>query len=741
MRTLQLACLLLLLLLGCSTTPGACPEGRELKDGFCTRVACAAGERLVDGACVAIACPAGATLQGDTCSFDDETPPVTTASPGAGTYAGAVDVQLVADEPAVIFYTLDGSEPDDTSPSGASPVSVTVDATADLRFFAVDAAGNEEGEKTLSYVIDSEAPGDISGLTATIGPPDVDLSWTNPAIIGGVLVVRGRAEPLGWQPQNGVTYQVGEIVAPGVTVISTAEITSLNDPTPWGDISTYALWAFDDVLNYSANAATAAVTLPVPRQPMTVTVDLTDGTLDATSPPDMGVSVGVELTPALDAMNLVLDVTNLTPSPMYSIKAIFTNVSAGTVEGTTPYDGDPAVYFGANALGPGSSFNRKVSIAGIPNGTTNITIELELATHPLVITSGFKSGEQITMNDSSFGNFAHNARFGFFEGYQPQNNRGGLTVGAALSPDGLRLYATAHNMPEVKVFDLETMEQVLSSGNLGGLGTPPTGGARMAMSPDGQFVYVTLTDAIHGGQELFGCTNRPDGNCPITNVHLVKLNADDLTEVGRLTLESNINNTASPSAVGMAPAVSPDGTRVAVPVDLLGRLHFVDATTMQSVWGISTTTNRPRAAAIKPDNGVVYLHNKNAELSIVNTSTQVETQLTGTGFGGTSDHGSMQYGPDGMLYVTRFRNNSAPAPGVLRIDTSDNTIQPFMPGSEVPGIGFVSDNLWIIPDAEGANMIRMVNPMTFAEIAARPVGVTVKGHFAVVTPKPLWHPN
>jgi hypothetical protein len=92
----------------------------------------------------------------------DTTPPVTTATPpgnapGTKTFH-PVAVSLLANEPAVIHYTVDGSPPGDASPRYSEPIAL--DKPVTLRFFAVDPAGNREETRTESYniIIDNTRP-------------------------------------------------------------------------------------------------------------------------------------------------------------------------------------------------------------------------------------------------------------------------------------------------------------------------------------------------------------------------------------------------------------------------------------------------------------------------------------------------------------------------------------------------------------------------------------------------------
>lgn len=83
----------------------------------------------------------------------DTTAPVTVAAPPADrVYQNGVTVALTSDEPAAIHYTLDGSAPTAASARYAAPI--RIDATATLRLFAVDPAGNAEVAQSHRYRID-----------------------------------------------------------------------------------------------------------------------------------------------------------------------------------------------------------------------------------------------------------------------------------------------------------------------------------------------------------------------------------------------------------------------------------------------------------------------------------------------------------------------------------------------------------------------------------------------------------
>jgi poly(hydroxyalkanoate) depolymerase family esterase len=86
-------------------------------------------------------------------SGGDTTPPVTTASPDAGTYSGSVTVTLSVNEQATTYYTLDGTTPTTSSTQYSAPISIT--STKTLKFFSKDTAGNVEAVQTKTYTIGS----------------------------------------------------------------------------------------------------------------------------------------------------------------------------------------------------------------------------------------------------------------------------------------------------------------------------------------------------------------------------------------------------------------------------------------------------------------------------------------------------------------------------------------------------------------------------------------------------------
>ncbi|MDP2647071.1 MAG: DUF1566 domain-containing protein [Desulfobacterales bacterium] len=78
--------------------------------------------------------------------------PVTTAKPAGGIYGKAVSVTLTANQTATIYYSTDGTTPTTSSLTYTTPISVS--ANTILKYFAVNAKGNQETAiRTQKYTI------------------------------------------------------------------------------------------------------------------------------------------------------------------------------------------------------------------------------------------------------------------------------------------------------------------------------------------------------------------------------------------------------------------------------------------------------------------------------------------------------------------------------------------------------------------------------------------------------------
>jgi len=95
----------------------------------------------------------------------DQKPPEIAANPHGGIYNSAQTVTLASDEVnTVIYYTLDGSEPDLSSSVYTAPLSISDEGETTLKFFGVDTSGlgNSSSIITEEYEIDTIAPTTIA---------------------------------------------------------------------------------------------------------------------------------------------------------------------------------------------------------------------------------------------------------------------------------------------------------------------------------------------------------------------------------------------------------------------------------------------------------------------------------------------------------------------------------------------------------------------------------------------------
>lgn len=123
-----------------------------------------------------------------------EPPPVSTCDPKPKSSREKIDVNLVSSKPGVIFYTLDGSDPDPENESGETlsgngksvQVKIDFEGTTTLKFRAQDEAGNlEEKVNTCEYVYDATPPEttfDPAGKSSA-GPVTVKLETSELARI------------------------------------------------------------------------------------------------------------------------------------------------------------------------------------------------------------------------------------------------------------------------------------------------------------------------------------------------------------------------------------------------------------------------------------------------------------------------------------------------------------------------------------------------------------------------------
>ena len=144
----------------------------------------------------------------------DDTAPFTEAFPSGGLYSVVQTVSLTSNEPALIYYTTDGSQPAMgglTTFSDTSPLLISISNPLTLRFFGVDAEGNSEVVRSETYSFD-------------LTPPSILLQGGLPTLLGfleegsgGFSVDDPESPTVAWrlELQNGLSIDSGNTV-PGV---------------------------------------------------------------------------------------------------------------------------------------------------------------------------------------------------------------------------------------------------------------------------------------------------------------------------------------------------------------------------------------------------------------------------------------------------------------------------------------------------------------------------------------------
>jgi fibronectin type 3 domain-containing protein len=190
---------------------------------------------------------------------EDKTPPTVSVDLPGGTYQGAQTVTLTASEPGKIYYSLDGSEPTVESTVYSGPI--TISASASLKYFAVDVAGNASPVATAVYEIRYDAEdvaADKAALELGFGDGDSASSVTKYI---SLVVLGEKGSAISWassdaatvstsgivtRPANGegdkvvtltATIQKGAVVETKVFVVTVKQLPDTTPPTVFADLA------------------------------------------------------------------------------------------------------------------------------------------------------------------------------------------------------------------------------------------------------------------------------------------------------------------------------------------------------------------------------------------------------------------------------------------------------------------------------------------------------------------------
>lgn len=644
--------------------PGTQPVGTTCQPDAQTVLECGAGTVLDDGECVPennLGCGAGTFESDGQClpvdPDPDTTAPITTPDKLGGEILDGAAVTLSANEPALIYFSIDGSDPGPGGRAAFSPAVVPIagvdEADVTLRYYAVDAAGNQEAVKQNDFTrITLFDP--VTDFDVALTGDDAAITWTAPVGAAGTLVVR-VAGPLTGGPVHGETYAVGQTLPGGHEVVFAGSGNSLAQPDLTPGLAHYAAWAYSDT-KYSRPRADMEV-VPLPPQTGSASVDVAAAMATVTSPSRTAVSA----TATYAAPNLTLSVAvqNNTTRALYNPKVLFSNLSTGSVTnadgtlGSTPY-----LYLDA-ALLPGATVTRDVVIDGVGESDT-VTFDLEVRDHPMLLppsrTATGDFGDRFagivdTGTDTVAGRTAE-AELPRIDGIGPGGAATHIT--GALALDGQHIYIGHRHAARVALMDIARLTVVQNVVLASERGTV----RQLVADPARDVIYALVTLGRHAYS-----TN---GNVPLVaaRVLLVKLDGSSLLELGRVELAPV--DVDGVHVLGRSLAVSPDGSRVAVGIvdtSVAGSLHLVDAETMLEVDingaaagnGLNTGSSDslyPGSLVFAPDGSRLYAGNIGpvGRLAVIDTATfAIATHVPSSG--DLQRASVMQWGPGGLLFV------------------------------------------------------------------------------------------
>ncbi len=484
-----------------------------------------------------LVCAPGTFKDGESCAAvdpNDAKAPVTVASPVSYRKRTRADrVTILVDEPALIHYTTDGSEPDPKRQGEPGPVVIplTADSTT-IKFFGVDAAGNVEETHTETYVTDTTGPAPVENLAVVGVGTTANVTWTNPtdADYAGTIVAR-ISNLNDAAPVDGKTYGATDALSPSVQILDNGAITQVSDPGRATGPVRYVAWAYDDLGNYSAPRIVEVVIGTVDSA-ATFTFDTDTETLAQTVTPASIDLTGTTAEYAGTTLTLHVSLKNTTNHYFQGPKLEVTSVANATFGAASGMaDGHPFADLGPEALAPGETRMKDLTFTGAAAATV-VTIELALGHHGSLILSNRPSrqgGGTPNRPVLDLGSRLTAARMAL-ELRGRNNNIAGLSHSAVLTAHHFLDIATSHGLER---WDLATMTRVA--------GTFAGEHVKSILS-DGQYLYALVTGRKRNG-----------------GVRLYRLN-ESLERTGFITLEGT-----APTGFA-AGAMSPDRSLLAYPL-------------------------------------------------------------------------------------------------------------------------------------------------------------------------------
>lgn len=475
-------------------------------------------------------CGEGTVRYGDTClAVDpfDKTAPNVSVSPGLYTREVGT-VRMEADEPATIYYTIDGTSPTLDSPHEADTVVIpNVPDNAQLRYFAVDLNGNQGPEQVRLWIIDREGPSPPLDFGLNVAGSTRTAIWTAPPDprFGGVLLARVEGQVTS-PPVSGKQYAVGDELSPGVTVVQIDGPDILNSnftetlPTRPGLVR-YVAWAFDDLYNYGGGAGEYIV-VPMPAQPATATADASNNTFNISSqPPNVTLSGAASF--AGTTLTVEVAMRNDTTRVLFAPKIVLTSAlpsgvtlsnQSGLIDTTLPYRA-----YGA-AIAPGGTVTQTWTFAGATSAT-QIAMSLDVRNNPVLYATFWDSaGNQ---DGGGLVDEVTGLEVLRLKGQISGQGGEGMTHHGGITADG-RMVAGARNVGGTAVYDLVTGDQVLSAEYRPQKAQAPY----VSLDASGTTAYALVADGHPQNLQ-----NNGNGS---SKTELIRLDAASLAETARLDL-------------------------------------------------------------------------------------------------------------------------------------------------------------------------------------------------------------
>ncbi|WP_299261472.1 starch-binding protein [uncultured Aquimarina sp.] len=155
----------------------------------------------------------------DSCPSDcptDQEPPVLTVLPDSGTFNGSVEVNMSATNSGVIYYTLDGSDPDASSTLYSGAFTISSIGVTEVNAIAINSVGNSDVinreyaiEDTIGYTVNFRKPDGWNTAYVYLYDKNTDAAIPGFSAWPGVQMSQLSTSP--W-----FTYDIDESVEVGI---------------------------------------------------------------------------------------------------------------------------------------------------------------------------------------------------------------------------------------------------------------------------------------------------------------------------------------------------------------------------------------------------------------------------------------------------------------------------------------------------------------------------------------------